>query len=223
MEQVTGRVECNAQGLPFQLTWWAERAQDSSPYKLASKNRGCLSAKLYGRVLTRCLRQSTPFNLKAGSSDTWTCQERGWCSWLTTSPKPAGLGWNQSPNIYFYCLLAPDHTRGEASASLTRCVKIPQSEALQDHLCAALEREKARQEPHICFCCCLLGFPWGLLQPLCWGCCFPLLVRPSHSSLYLFISLHFPQRKGPISLISEHWWGTYYVLRAGVGSEYSDE
>ena len=38
----------------------------------------------------------------------------------TTNTKPAGLGWSQGSDIYVYCTLAPDHTRGGANALLIR-------------------------------------------------------------------------------------------------------
>ena len=38
----------------------------------------------------------------------------------TTNTKPAGLGWSQGSDIYVYCTLASDYTRGGANALLIR-------------------------------------------------------------------------------------------------------
>lgn len=127
-------------------------AQDWSPYKLASKKRSWLPAKLCksSYPMFKAINSVHPEGLEL--RHLIMPGERPVLP-ATTNTKPAGLGWSQGSDIYVYCTLAPDHTRGGANALLIRWLKNPR--ALQEGLCASPECEMAMQELHICFCCCL--------------------------------------------------------------------
>lgn len=159
-------------------------AQDWSPYKLASKKRSWLPAKLCKNSypMFKAITSIHPEGLEL--RHLITPGERPVLP-ATTNTKPAGLGWSQGSDIYVYCTLAPDHSRGGANALLIRWLKKSHSpRALQEGLCASPECEMAIQELHICFCCCL----WtGLqLQSLCWESSFSLFIRPFQSDLSIF-------------------------------------
>ena len=165
-------------------------AQDWSPYKLASKKRSWLPAKLCKRSypMFKAINSIHPEGLEL--RHLIMPGERPVLP-ATTNTKPAGLGWSQGSDIYIYCTLAPYHTRGGANALLIRWLKNPR--ALHEALCASPECEMAMQELHICFLLLSL-FPQDFSSSLCAeNPAFPCLLDPLREIYtYFTLSIYLP-------------------------------
>ena len=160
-------------------------AQDWSPYKLASKKRSWLPAKLCksSYPMFKAINSIHPEGLEL--RHLIMPEERPVLP-ATTNTKPAGLGWSQGSDIYVYCTLAPDYTRGGANALLIRWLKNPTVQGSCKKV-YVLPQNVKWQSRNYTSASAAVSVPPGLqLQSLCWEFCFSLFIRPFQSDLYIF-------------------------------------
>lgn len=160
-------------------------AQDWSPYKLASKKRSWLPAKLCKNSypIFKAITSIHPEGLEL--RHLIMPGERPVLP-ATTNTKPAGLGWSQGSDIYVYCTLAPDHSRGGANALLIRWLKNPTVQEPCKKV-YVLPRNVKWQSRNYTSASAAISVPPGLqLQSLCWESSFSLFIRPFQSDLYIF-------------------------------------